>query len=222
MIVGGADELSVAEAAVFDTLFPTSTRNDAPESTPRPFDRDRDGLVIGEGAATLVLEEFDHARARGATIYAEVAGYGTNSDGNHATQPSPETMAAALRLALEDACLPASAVGFVNGHGTATEWGDIAESRATAEVFGERISLHTLKSFLGHTLGACGAIEAWLGVAMMADGWFAPIANLVNVDERCAHLDYVIGEGRRLNTQYLMSNNFAFGGINTSLIFGRL
>jgi 3-oxoacyl-[acyl-carrier-protein] synthase II len=222
MIVGGADELSVAEAAVFDTLFATSTRNDAPESTPRPFDRDRDGLVIGEGAATLVLEEFDHARARGATIYAEVAGYGTNSDGNHATQPSPETMAAALRLALEDAHLPASAVGFVNGHGTATEWGDIAERRATAEVFGERISLHTLKSFFGHTLGACGAIEAWLGVAMMADGWFAPTANLVNVDERCAQLDYVIGEGRRLDTQYLMSNNFAFGGINTSLIFGRL
>jgi 3-oxoacyl-[acyl-carrier-protein] synthase II len=222
MIVGGADELSVAEAAVFDTLFATSTRNDAPETTPRPFDRDRDGLVIGEGAATLVLEELEHARARGATIYAEVAGYGTNSDGNHATQPSPETMAAALGLALEDAHLPASAVGFVNGHGTATEWGDIAESRATAEVFGERISLHTLKSFLGHTLGACGAIEAWLGVAMMADGWFAPIANLTNVDERCAHLDYVIGEGRRLDTQYLMSNNFAFGGINTSLIFKRL
>jgi len=222
MIVGGADELSVAEAAVFDTLFATSTRNDAPESTPRPFDRDRDGLVIGEGAATLVLEEFAHAQARGATIYAEVVGYGTNSDGSHATQPSPETMAAALRLALEDAQIPASAIGFVNGHGTATEWGDIAESRATAEVLGERIPLHTLKGFLGHTLGACGAIEAWLGLAMMRDGWFAPTANLVNVDERCAGLDYVIGEGRRLEIEYLMSNNFAFGGINTSLIFKRL
>jgi 3-oxoacyl-[acyl-carrier-protein] synthase II len=222
MIVGGADELSVAEAAVFDTLFATSTRNDAPESTPRPFDRERDGLVIGEGAATLVLEEFAHAQARGATIYAEVVGYGTNSDGSHATQPSPETMAAALRLALEDAQIPASAIGFVNGHGTATEWGDIAESRATAEVLGARIPLHTLKGFLGHTLGACGAIEAWLGLAMMCDGWFAPTANLVNVDERCARLDYVIGEGRRLEIEYLMSNNFAFGGINTSLIFKRL
>jgi 3-oxoacyl-[acyl-carrier-protein] synthase II len=119
--------------------------------------------VIGEGAATLVLEEFDHAKARGATIYAEVAGYGTNSDGNHATQPSPATMASAMRLALENAHLPTSAIGFVNGHGTATEWGDIAESRATADVFGRRIPLHALKSFRGHTLGACGAIEAWLG-----------------------------------------------------------
>jgi 3-oxoacyl-[acyl-carrier-protein] synthase II len=222
MIVGGADELSVAEAAVFDTLFATSTRNNAPSTTPRPFDRDRDGLVIGEGAGTLVLEALDHAKARGAAIYAEIAGFGTNSDGSHATQPSAATMAAALRLALADAHLPASAIGFINGHGTATEWGDIAESQATAEVFGERIPIHTLKSYLGHTLGACGAIEAWLGLAMMRDGWFAPIANLTNVDERCAPLDYVIGGARHLEIEYLMSNNFAFGGINTSLIFKRL
>jgi 3-oxoacyl-[acyl-carrier-protein] synthase II len=222
MIVGGADELSVAEAAVFDILFATSTRNDAPELTPRPFDRDRDGLVIGEGAATLVLEDFDHATARGATIYAEVAGFGTNSDGVHATQPSPTTMAAAMRIALDDADLPVESIGFVNGHGTATEWGDIAESNATYEVFGERIPIHTLKGSLGHTLGACGSIEAWLGLTMMREGWFAPTANLVNVDERCAKLDYVIGEGRRLEIEYLMSNNFAFGGINTSLIFKRL
>jgi 3-oxoacyl-[acyl-carrier-protein] synthase II len=131
-------------------------------------------------------------------------------------------MAAAMRIALDDAHLPVESIGFVNGHGTATEWGDIAESNATREVFGERISLHTLKGFLGHTLGACGAIEAWLGLAMMREGWFAPTANLVNIDERCAQLDYVIGEGRRLETEYLMSNNFAFGGINTSLIFKRL
>ena len=131
-------------------------------------------------------------------------------------------MAAALRLALADAGLPASAIGFINGHGTATEWGDIAESQATAEVFGERIPIHTLKSYLGHTLGACGAIEAWLGLAMMRDGWFAPTANLTNIDERCAPLDYVIGEARHLEIEYLMSNNFAFGGINTSLIFKRL
>src|SRR5580693_2830837 len=118
MIVGGADELSVAEAAVFDTLFATSTCNDAPESTPRPFDRDRDGLVIGEGAATIVLEELEHARARGAVIHAEVLGFGTNSDGRHITQPAPETMQQALRLALADAALAPEAVGFVNGHGT--------------------------------------------------------------------------------------------------------
>jgi len=222
MIVGGADELSVAEAAVFDTLFATSTRNDAPAGTPRPFDRDRDGLVIGEGAATLVLENLDHARSRGARFHAEVVGYGTNSDGSHATQPSPGTMAGALHLALDDAGLPADAIGFINAHGTATEWGDIAESQATAEVLGAQIPLHTLKAFLGHTLGACGAIEAWLGLAMMNDGWFAPITNLVNVDERCANLDYVIGSGRDLTVEYLMSNNFAFGGVNTSLIFKRL
>ena len=222
MIVGGADELSVFEAAVFDTLFATSTRNDAPETTPQPFDRDRDGLVIGEGAATLVLEEFEHARARGARIHAEVVGYGTNSDGNHITQPSAVTMAAALRLAMDDAKLPAEAIGFVNGHGTATEWGDIAESVATSEVLGKRMPIHALKSYFGHSLGACGSIEAWLGIEMMKDGWFAPTANLVNVDERCAELDYIIGAGYRRDIEYLMSNNFAFGGINTSLIFKKV
>lgn len=222
MIAGGADELSVSEAAVFDTLFATSTKNEAPETTPRPFDRDRDGLVIGEGAATLILEEYEHARARGAHIHAELVGFGTNSDGNHVTQPSSATMAVALHLALKDAGVPAEAIGFVNGHGTATEWGDIAESRATAEVFGKRIPIHALKSYLGHSLGACGSIEAWFGIEMMKDKWFAPTANLANVDERCAELDYVTDAGRVLDIEYLMSNNFAFGGLNTSLVFKRV
>jgi 3-oxoacyl-[acyl-carrier-protein] synthase II len=222
MIVGGGDELSVFEAAVFDTLFATSTRNDAPETTPRPFDRDRDGLVIGEGAATLILEEFEHAKARGAKIHAELAGYGTNSDGNHVSQPSANTMSAALRLAIDDAKLSPGAIDFVNGHGTATEWGDIAESKATAQVLGNRIPFHALKSYFGHTLGACGSIEAWLGIEMMKEGWFAPTANLANLDQRCAELDYVVGAGRRCDIEYLMSNNFAFGGINTSLIFKRV
>jgi 3-oxoacyl-[acyl-carrier-protein] synthase II len=222
MIVGGADELSVSGAAVFDTLFATSTRNDAPETTPRPFDRDRDGLVIGEGAATLILEEYERARARGARIHAEVLGYGTNSDGNHVTQPSSETMAIALGLALSDANLPPESIGFVNGHGTATEWGDIAESCATSAIFGSRIPIHALKSYFGHSLGACGSIEAWLGIEMMNDGWFAPTANLENVDDRCADLDYLMGEGREMNIDHLMSNNFAFGGLNTSLIFRRI
>jgi len=222
MIVGGADELSVFEAAVFDTLFATSTRNGSPDQTPRPFDRDRDGLVIGEGAATLILEEYEHARARGARIHAELVGYGTNSDGNHITQPSPSTMAAALRLAMADACLPPEAIGFVNGHGTATEWGDIAESQATSEVLGKRAPIHSLKSYFGHSLGACGSIEAWLGIEMMREKWFAPTANLENVDKRCGELDYIIGTGRKLDCEYLMSNNFAFGGINTSLIFRRV
>jgi 3-oxoacyl-[acyl-carrier-protein] synthase II len=222
MLAGGAEELSVGDAAAFDTLYATSVRNDAPQTTPRPFDRDRDGLVIGEGAATLVLEELEHAKARGARIHAEVLGFGTNSDGRHITQPAPETMQQALRLALADAALAPEAVGFVNGHGTATDWGDVAESNATAAVFGSRMPIHSLKSYFGHTLGACGSIEAWLGITMMNEDWFVPTANLANVDERCAPLDYVMGEPRRLAIEHLMSNNFAFGGINTSLIFKRM
>lgn len=204
---------------MFDTLYATSNRNDSPQSTPRPFDCDRDGLVIGEGAATLVLEELEHAKARGARIHAELVGYGTNSDGQHITQPTVETMELALRLALADAGLQPEAIGFVNGHGTATEWGDIAESKATVSALGPEVPIHSLKGYFGHSLGACGSIEAWLGIEMMKEGWFAPNANLVNVDERCAPLDYVKGEARCLEIEHLMSNNFAFGGINTSLIF---
>nr|WP_308219580.1 beta-ketoacyl-ACP synthase [Azospirillum argentinense] len=221
MIAGGAEELDVTESAVFDTLFATSTRNDRPHTSPRPYDRDRDGLVIGEGATTLVLEERERALARGANIHAEIVGFACNSDGNHVTQPQAGTMEIALRLALEDAGVSADAIGFVNGHGTATEWGDIAETAATHAVFGPRAPIHSLKSYFGHSLGACGALEAWLGIEMMREGWFAPTANLDNVDERCAELDYIMGEGRRIDTEFLMSNNFAFGGINTSLVFRR-
>ncbi|WP_245986498.1 beta-ketoacyl-ACP synthase [Azospirillum thermophilum] len=222
MIAGGADELDVTESAVFDTLFATSTRNDRPHTSPRPYDRDRDGLVIGEGACTLIVEEYERAVARGAKIHAELVGFGSNSDGNHVTQPQAETMEIALRLALEDAGLGPDAIGFVNGHGTATEWGDIAETKATHAVFGERMPIHSLKSYFGHTLGACGALEAWLGIEMMREERFVPTINLDAVDDRCAPLDYVTGDARRLDTEYLMSNNFAFGGINTSLVFRRV
>jgi 3-oxoacyl-[acyl-carrier-protein] synthase II len=221
MLTGGAEELCAPQAGVFDTLYATSTQNNAPATTPRPFDRDRDGLVIGEGAATLVIEELEHARARGARIHAEIVGFGTNSDGNHITQPAVETMQIALQLALEDAKLPSTEIGFVSGHGTATDWGDVAESRATAAILGNRTPIHSLKSFFGHTLGACGSIEAWLTIEMMNEGWFAPTANLDNVDEKCAELDYLTGKGRRMDVGYIMSNNFAFGGINTSIIFSR-
>jgi 3-oxoacyl-[acyl-carrier-protein] synthase II len=221
MVAGGAEELSVGDAAAFDTVYATSVRNDTPQATPRPFDRDRDGLVVGEGAATLVLEALDHAQARGARIHAEIVGFGTNSDGHHITQPAAETMQVALRLALADAGIDPAAIGFVSGHGTATDWGDLAESKATAAVLGHRMPIHSLKSYFGHTLGACGSIEAWLGIEMMKEGSFAPTANLDIVDERCAELDYVKGGSRRLDIEYLMSNNFAFGGINTSLIFKR-
>jgi 3-oxoacyl-[acyl-carrier-protein] synthase II len=221
MIAGGAEELDITDSAVFDTLFATSVKNDTPSTTPRPFDRARDGLVIGEGAGVLILEEYEHALARGASIVGELVGFGTNSDGDHVTQSNPETMQLALRLALDDAGLPPEAIGLVNGHGTATEWGDIAESKATAQVLGPRAPIHTLKGHFGHSLGACGAIESWLGLEMMREGVFWPTANLDNVDPRCAELDYIVGEPRRLNVEYFMNNNFAFGGINTSLIFRR-
>ena len=221
MLAGGGEELCPTEAVVFDTLFATSTRNDTPELTPRPFDRDRDGLVIGEGACTLVLEELEHAKARGARIYAEVLGFGTNSDGLHVTQPNADTMEKAIRLALKDANIAPQQIGYVNAHGTATDRGDAAESRATAAVFGEQIPISSLKSYTGHTLGACGALEAWWSIMMMRDGWFAPSINLENVAEDCAELDYIRAAGRALDTDLVMSNNFAFGGINTSLIFRR-
>jgi 3-oxoacyl-[acyl-carrier-protein] synthase II len=221
MIAGGAEELCVTEVAVFDTLFATSARNDAADTTPRPFDAERDGLVLGEGAGTLVLEEWDHARARGARIYAEVVGFGTNSDGRHVTHPSAGTMQIAMELALADADLSATAIGYISAHGTGTQHGDIAESQATWNIFGRHTPVSSLKSYMGHTLGACGALEAWISIEMMRSGWFAPTINLSAVDPECAELDYIIGAGREFDCEYIMSNNFAFGGINTSLIFRR-
>jgi len=221
MIAGGAEELCVTEAAVFDTLFATSVRNDAPQTTPRPFDADRDGLVLGEGAGTLILEDWEHARARGATIYAEIAGFGTNSDGCHVTHPNAETMRIAMELALADADLSPSAIGYVNAHGTGTQQGDVAESQATWNVFGGKVPVSSLKSYMGHTLGACGALEAWMSIEMMRAGWFAPTVNLTQVDLSCADLDYIVDQSRKLDCEYIISNNFAFGGINTSLVFRR-
>lgn len=221
MLAGGSEELDVTSATVFDTLFATSNRNDTPELTPRPFDASRDGLVVGEGACTLVLEDLEHALARGATIHGEIVGYGTNSDGQHVTQPNAETMAVAMRLALEDAALAPEAICYVNAHGTATDHGDIAETTATNAVFGERLPISSLKSYTGHTLGACGALEAWVTLEMLREGWFHPTLNLETVDPRCGALDYLDGEGRRIDGEFAMSNNFAFGGINTSLVLRR-
>ena len=222
MLAGGAEELSAPGAAVFDTLFATSCRNEAPETTPRPFDRERDGLVVGEGAPTLVLEDFDSARARGARIYAEIVGYASNSDGLHITQPEASTMAVVMRDALADAGLSASAIGYVSAHGTATDRGDVAESQATQQVLGSGKPISSMKSYLGHTLGACGAIEAWWAIEMMRRGTFAPTLNLTTPDPACGELDYLMDAWRMLETEYIMSNNFAFGGINTSLIFKRI
>lgn len=219
MLAGGGEELCPTEAVVFDTLFATSTQNDTPAATPKPFDKQRDGLVIGEGACTLVLEELEHAQARGAKIYAEIVGFGTNSDGLHVTQPNADTMEKAIRLALKDADLDANKIGYVNAHGTATDRGDIAETQATHAVFGGSQPISSLKSYTGHTLGACGALEAWASVEMMNQGWFAPTLNLSEIDPECGQLDYIKDDIRQIETDYVMSNNFAFGGINTSLIF---
>ncbi|MFW1431433.1 beta-ketoacyl-ACP synthase [Vibrio parahaemolyticus] len=221
MVAGGAEELCPTESAVFDTLFATSLKNEDPKSTPRPYDSDRDGLVIGEGAGTLVLEEYEHAVARGAKIYAEIIGFASNCDAAHVTQPQMETMQICMEMALQNAGIPAEKIDYVSAHGTATDRGDIAESNATANALG-KVPISSLKSYFGHTLGACGAIEAWLGLEMMHTGWFNPTLNLENLDEQCGDLDYIAGQGQELDVKYLMSNNFAFGGINTSIIFKKM
>lgn len=156
MLAGGSEELCATEAAVFDILYATEIDNDNPEKCPKPFDETRKGLVVGEGGATLVLEEYEHAIERGARIYAEVIGFGTNSDGTHVTNPNKETMARAMELALEDANIDPQDVDYINGHGTATDKGDVAESHATHSVFGDKTPYSCLKGYIGHTFGyAC-------------------------------------------------------------------
>lgn len=220
MLAGGGEEFCASEVYVFDSLYAASRKNDNPKGTPRPYDKNRDGLVIGEGAGMFVLEELEHALVRGANIIAEVVGYGANSDGSHVTRPQATTMQRCMELAIKDAGIQPNQIGYVNGHGTATEQGDIAETLATEAVFG-RVPLSSQKSYLGHTLGACGALESWFSIEMMKDGWFAPTLNLETVDERCGKLDYIQGDGKEIQTDYVMNNNFAFGGVNTSLIFKR-
>ncbi len=220
MIAGGAEELCPTQAAVFDTIFAASTCNETPELTPRPFDKARDGLVLGEGACTLIVEEYEHAVERGAPILAEIIGFGTNTDGSHLVRPRQATMAKVMELSLADAGINADDIGYVSAHGTATEHGDIAESLATEQVVGVK-PISSLKSYTGHTLGACGAFEAWASIMMMREGWFAPTINLDKLDERCAPLDYIKGDCREINADIIMSNNFAFGGVNTSLLLKR-
>jgi 3-oxoacyl-[acyl-carrier-protein] synthase II len=222
MLAGGAEELSPANAAVFDTLFAASSKNDSPKKTPAAYDKNRDGLVIGEGAGTLILEEYEHAVKRGAKIITEIVGFGTNTDGTHITQPNRETMGIAMKLSLKDAGLDPASIVYVNTHGTATDTGDVAESWATADVFQRPVPASTLKSYIGHTLGACGVIEAWIAINMMKEKWVCPNLNLEELDPRCGPLDYITGDGRKIDGEYIMSNNFAFGGVNTSLIFRNL
>ncbi len=222
MITGGAEEFCPTMTMVFDRLYATSNRNDDSANAVRPFDVTRDGLVIGEGAGILILEELEHALARGATPLAEIAGYATNCDGVHISQPAEETQARVMREAMDVARISPADLAFVSGHGTATVAGDIVETQASAAVYGASVPFHTLKGHFGHTLGACGAIEAWLGVEMLNEGVVSATAGLSEVDPRCGALDYVQGSSRKVNGEAFASNNFAFGGINTSLVIRRV
>jgi 3-oxoacyl-[acyl-carrier-protein] synthase II len=221
MVCGGAEELHYIHVGVFDILFATSTRNDAPDQTPRPFDVGRDGLVVGEGAGTLVLEDYERARRRGATIHGEILGYGTSCDGTHMTAPSVDGMASAMELALKDAKLAPDAIDYVNAHATGTKRGDLCEAEATHRLLGSRIPISSTKGYTGHTLGACGAIETIFCLASLRDGFMPPTRNLDVVDPECAPLRHVM-QPDRASLQRVMNNNFAFGGINTSLILGRV
>ena len=220
MLAGGAEELCPSECFVFNSLYATSQKNKTPYLTPSPFDMERDGLVIGEGAGILVLESEESVKERGVEPIAEVVGFGSTCDGTHITRPQSATMRKAMELALKDANLTPNSIKYVNAHATATKQGDIVESIATNEVFGEKIAISSLKSYLGHTLGACGALESIASIEMMREGVFYPTINLNVVDTECARLNY-LQEICKMQSDYVMNNNFAFGGINTSLIFKR-
>lgn len=222
MIAGGAEEFCPSMAMVFDRLYATSAGGNAiPDQACKPFDATRDGMVVGEGAGFLVLEEREHALARGAKPLAEVVGFATNADGAHISHPAQETQARVMREAMANAGVDKSAIAFISGHGTATVAGDVVESNAANAVYGDQVPFHTLKGHFGHSLGACGGIEAWLGIEMMRAGWVSPIANFRERDPKCAELDYVGAGGRAVDGECFVSNNFAFGGINTSLVFAR-
>ncbi len=221
MVAGGAEEMSPGASAVFDTLYATSQKNDTPSLTPSPFDVNRDGLVIGAGAGALVLEEYEHAKARGAKILGEIVGFATNCDATHITQPNSTTIQYCIQSSLNDAGISPNDIGYICAHGTATTRGDEAESQATAAVFGNKTPFSSLKSYFGHTLGACGATEAYMSLMMMNEGWFVPTLNLNNIDPACGDLDYIVKEIRKIDTEFIQTNNFAFGGVNTSLLIRR-
>ena len=217
--IAGGCEASITPLGIggFTSMKALSESHD-PKRASIPFDKERNGFVMGEGAGMLVLEELEHAKARGAEIYAEIAGFATNTDGTHITNPNKDMMAEVMKQALQSAGVSADEIGYVNAHGTGTINGDIAESLATENVFKREVPISSIKSYTGHTLGACGAIETILAVEMMNKKWFNPTLNLKEIDENCGKLDYIQNEGRAIETEYVMTNNFAFGGINTSII----
>ncbi len=230
MIAGGAEAVICKLAiAGFASMKALSTRNHEPEKASRPFDQDRDGFVMGEGAAILVLEEFEFAKKRGARIYGEILGYGLSGDAYHMTAPSPEGEGGrrAMTLALKDSELNPEQIGYINAHGTSTPTGDVEEARAIARIFHQnsgQLHISSTKSMTGHLLGAAGAIEAIFSLLAIRDGKIPPTLNLDHLDPACAelHLDFTAVHGVEKRFDYALSNSFGFGGTNASLIFGRI
>ena len=227
MVAGGA-EFGTTPTAMggFCAARALSTRNDDPEGASRPWDRDRDGFVLGNGAAVIVLEELEHARSRGARIYAELAGYGMSGDAHHITSPPEggEGAARCMQLAIRDAGLSPDDIDYVNAHGTSTQLGDIAEIEAVRTTFGahaRRLRVSSTKSMTGHLLGAAGGIEAIFTVLAVHDGIVPPTINLEHPDESCGDIDLVPGEAREQPVRAAMSNSFGFGGTNGTVLFTR-
>jgi 3-oxoacyl-[acyl-carrier-protein] synthase II len=223
----GASEAPLAPLTfgAFAIIRAMSTRNDDPTRASRPFDRDRDGFVMGEGGAVLVLEEYERARSRGAHIYAELAGYGNSNDAHHMTAPRPDGSQAArsMRRALDDAHVAPGEVGYVNAHGSSTPLNDPTETLALKRVFGEhatRLQVSSTKGYYGHALGASGAFEAAICALALERRWLPPTVNLECPDESC-DLDYIPGAGRAAEVEHALSNSFGFGGINAALVFRR-
>ena len=218
MLCGGADEYDTTTVAVFDNLLACSVDfNDTPECTPRPFDTKRDGLVVGEGGAAVLLEEYESAKARGANIIGEVIGFACNNNGGDLILPNLNGITTTLELALADADIAADDVDFISAHATATKMGDVIESQAIYNVYGDRPLVTGLKSYMGHTMGTCGGIELILSLYMMEQGFVAPTLNLEDVDERCAMLNHV-RQLTETKSKVAAIQNFAFGGVNTCLL----
>jgi 3-oxoacyl-[acyl-carrier-protein] synthase II len=218
MLCGGADEYDTTTVAVFDNLLACSTGfNETPHLTPRPFDVSRDGLVVGEGAGAVLLEEYEFAKKRGAHILAEVLGFACNNNGGDLILPNLNGITQTIRLCLQDASLPATAVDLVSAHATATKMGDVIEAQAIHAVYKDSPQVIALKSYMGHTMATCGAIETILTLYMMAEGFIAPTLNLHEIDERCGMIRHVQKLVEQ-NIRIAAIQNFAFGGVNTSLI----
>ncbi len=221
MVCGGAEEYHPLITATFDIMNASSCAfNDRPEQTPRPFDRDRDGVVCADGCGILILESLESARDRGVPVLAEVAGFATVSDTSNMVNPSVDSMEACMRKALDDAGLAPDRIDYINAHATGTDQGDRAESEAVARVFGSRTPVSSLKGHMGHTMAACGALETAAVIELMERGSIAPTLNLENVDPACSGIRHVTTVERGDMT-WILKNNFAFGGVNSSLVLRR-